>query len=250
MLALLAAALALVPGIPAVVSVVFAAALLLVLPGLALVEARRPRTGPAAERLVFAIALSVAIAVVGGVLVNWTPLALDAPTWVAVLAGVTVVAGTIAIVRNRGASLSIPSPGGRHVVARLVLAALALGVTGGALALARTPLPAKSVHGYTALWILPAKGGAPAAQLGVESAELEPTDYLLEVRESGRVVSTRSIALGPGEQFRARIPILSVKHPPAVVEAILFKRGSPTAYRRVRLVAPAPADPAGGRRSP
>jgi uncharacterized membrane protein len=113
-----------------------------------------------------------------------------------------------------------------------------LPVTAGALALARSPLRAEGVQGYTALWVLPPREGSKAVRIGVRSAEVQPVHYRLAVRRSGRVRFERTIRLSPGEVWRQGIRMREKGSGSGRVEALLYKQGRSSPYRRVDLALP------------
>ena len=74
--------------------------LTLVMPGYAVYAALFPSyKSNTLNRIVYSFALSLCIAVVGGLLLNWT-LGLSAKSWVAVLSGITLIASIFALVRT------------------------------------------------------------------------------------------------------------------------------------------------------
>src|SRR5258708_19924598 len=65
--------------------------LVLVLPGYALTAALLPnRSLGVAERLMFSLGLSLAVVILGGLALNWTPFGLRAISWAVLLAGLTL----------------------------------------------------------------------------------------------------------------------------------------------------------------
>jgi hypothetical protein len=228
---------ALVPGIPAALRAVFTLPLVALFPGLAVMEAVSPGRPRFPERLLLGVALSFAIAMLGALLLHWSGLPVDAGAWAGLLAGVTIVAGAAAAGGGNRltAATLFPRVGwGRTAV----LAMVALAVTAGALALARSPLRAEGVQGYTALWVLPPREGSKAVRIGVRSAEVQPVHYRLAVRRSGRVRFERTIRLSPGEVWRQGIRMREKGSGSGRVEALLYKQGRSSPYRRVDLALP------------
>lgn len=221
---------------PLPVKVTLALPLVLVLPGYALFFALVGRGSPdTAVVLLFSIALSLAVAIIGGFAVQWF-VPLDRFTWTALLGGVTVVAAIVAVVRAKGAEDAGPVrlPNARPV--QILLLALALAITAAAIALARTPLPARNIEGYTVLWMLPASDGPRGVNVGVISNELEPTAYRLTVTENSRQTATRTFGLAPAERWQARIRVASTS---TRIRAVLYRRSEPdVVYRRVRVLLP------------
>jgi len=121
----------------------------------------------------------------------------------------------------------------------LAMLGIALSVLGGALAFARTPLPAKNVLGYTVLWLLPGSGEHPASvRVGLKSGELEQTTYRLVVHVGPRVIfERRGLELDPSAEFDAdvRLPA-AASAGDAPVEALLYREDRPSSiYRRATL---------------
>jgi uncharacterized membrane protein len=192
---------------PVPLRVVFALPLVLFLPGYALLWALFARaTLDHAVVLLFSVALSLAVAIIGGFALQWA-FPLERLTWGAFLAGVAVVAGGVAALRHEASAdrppFRLPKVRALHVV----LLALAFVVAAAAIALARMPLPARGVKGYTVLWMLPAKDGSHGVDIGVISNELQRSAYRLEIEEHGRTAATETIALTPGKAGRRAFPL-------------------------------------------
>jgi uncharacterized membrane protein len=224
--------------------VILALPLVLALPGYSLSAALFPNgeiDWP--RRLLLSVALSLSLAVVIGLALNLMPFGLRSVPWAAALLLVTVAATAVALARRRRLELIGSVSRVRRV--SLVDAALLLGaacVLGGAVAFARTPLTAKKVQGYTALWLLPGSGrGTATVRVGVTSGELNPMTYRLVVRLGSRVVSERRrFQLQPGaevdEVLHLRATASARREP---IEALLYREDRPQSiYRVVRLWPP------------
>jgi len=114
------------------------------------------------------------------------------------------------------------------------LLGLTIVLISAAAVLARTPLPAAGVRGYTTLSIVPRATSAGTVTLGVQSSEKQPTTYRLKVLENAdRVRLDRRLTLAPGQRWLLPIPVgRSVRR----LDAQLFRGGK--VYRRVRLLLP------------
>jgi hypothetical protein len=221
---------------PVALRVGLALPLLLFLPGYALVWALFARaTLDRASMLLLSIALSLAVVIIGSVALQWAG-PLERSTWVALATGVTVVAGSVAVLRA-GPSSDAPRlrlPRVRFVPALLLT--LAVIVAAAAIALARTPLPARGVQGYTVLWVLPAKDGSHRVNVGVISSELHTTSYRLDIEENGRKAAMRQLTLAPTESWDELIRV-----PPSItrVRVLLHRESAPNeVYRRVKVLLP------------
>ncbi len=219
---------------PAAVRVLPAVLLVLALPGYALTAALIPPSAlRGAERLVFAIALSVGATILTTLALHLLSIRLDSRSWAAGLALVTIAAAAAAAARGHGRPLP---PWPLRGVRTLEILALtgALLLTGGAFALGLTPLPApKSTRGTTALWVVPR--GSDSVEIGVRSEELHSTTYTVDLLLGGRRTHTYGpLRLAPGARWTVRA---ATGGPPApVVEAILHVASAPgVAFRHVIL---------------
>ncbi len=220
---LAAALLGLLAAVFPAVRVTLAAALLLVLPGFALAAALFPRERLGwAERLLMALAGSMALLIVAALLLNITPWGLRTATWVMAVAGITLVAGTVALVRRRQAAPGVveverpPALVRRRTTglpwrltlpqaAMFTLAAVLLGLS---VFVARTPASGAAYAGYTQLWMLPAAQGQPTVTLGVTSQEFTPTTYRLELLAGGKVVrSWPALVIQPQATWQATVTV-------------------------------------------
>jgi hypothetical protein len=228
---------------PAAVRVPLGVPLVLFLPGFVLSMALAPSRMSWAERLAQSIGISVAVCVVGGFALHLSGLGLRTESWIPLLFAVTIAGALVA--RRRG---RLGDEGLGHLLARVrprlslrtALAVVpALVLVGLAVALARTPLPARGVAGYTTLWLLPANPAPDAVQIGVSSAERGSAKYRLELRASGQVALVRRLTLETGEQWKVVVDVSSFPLEQRSFEALLYKADNPhSAYRRVTLVLP------------
>ena len=221
------------------IRVAFGLPFALVLPGYAIVAALFPqRALGIPERLVLSIGLSLAVAALGGLLLNWTSWGLRVESWAVLLCATTCLASVIAIKRRRRSPAVTSMPVGIGLSGRqALLLGLAAVVVVAAIGLARTPAPQQSVQGYTLLWMLPSDDGNPnTVRLGVECMELAPTPYRLEVKVDGRIAQEwSSILLKPGAKWENRI-VLPAGFGSGTVEAALYRLDDlQSVYRQVIL---------------
>ena len=237
--ATVAAAVALSPA-PTAVRTAFGLPLALLLPGAALTSALFPARTRWAERLAATVGLSVAACVVTGFFLHWTPFGLRPESWVLALVAITGMGEAIAARRHpAGEGPPLPRLGRPQLAWRptlLVVVALILAI--GAVVLARTPLPAEGVQGYTALSLLPAGDGSDRVRVEVASSELEDTDYRLEVRSGEDLLAVRHMTLGTAEKWHAELGLDSIPTSRRSLEALLFRPEDDGAYRRVTLTLP------------
>jgi uncharacterized membrane protein len=251
-IATLAVAAALLTGVgasPSIVRIASALSLVLVLPGLSLTRMLFPaRALGGGEVLLLSIALSLCTTVVGGLALHVSLVDLTRGSWAAFLAGVTVVAVIIAEARMRRMERvvidrphrstdrirSAPAVRGRWLV-NGALFGLALGVGISAVLMARTPLPARGVEGYTALWLLPGDKAGRKLEVGVRSSEFRTTRYRLEVRVGGTRVPPYRFQLTTGGSWNASLRVR--RGWKGTVRALLYRASAPDkVYRRARLL--------------
>jgi uncharacterized membrane protein len=187
-----------------------------------------------ATRVLISLSLSVAIVVLDALLLDLT-FGLSRGSWVLSIAAVDVAACAVAI------SHKPLSKGRRTATASfrmrrrdVVFVVFALALLSAAVALAVTPLGAKYVDGYTALWIQPVRHRT-AVRVAVRSAERETLTYRLVVRFRHRNLDVRRFRLRPGA---AAVRILAVPARGGRVVAVLYRVGQKKPYRNVRIVIP------------
>lgn len=219
--------------------------LVLVLPGYALTSALFPgRKFEFLVRLIFSLALSLVLVVLGGLLLNLTPWGLRAGTWAVFLAVITLGACAVALVRRRGQGIS--NPGGMRIgdirlnFRQGLLLGLAALIVCGAVALSIVGAERQPYPGFTQLWILPAGGSNPwnTVQLGVNNMELTAMEYRLAVSVDGKVVKEwPTIDLNSHEQWEATFLVPQTGYVgTAKIEADLYRADAPTTlYRHVVL---------------
>jgi uncharacterized membrane protein len=227
-----------------VLRVVFGLALALVVPGYTLTAAIfAPRTLKLSERFCYAVGLSLAIDILGGFALHWTPWGLQTVSWAVLLASVSLVAGLVGLGRQQftSAVTDISWPTIKLGVAPAILFGLTILVILGAINVAQAGANQPRTT-FTQLWLLPAESDTqPAVQLGIRSMELAPVRYRLQVEVIGQIVlDEQAIELQPGEQWDTRVALPIQYHNGQLVEAILYRLDNPTqVYRRVALQRPA-----------
>jgi uncharacterized membrane protein len=216
----------------------FVVPLLLFLPGYALCAALfvAPRLD-AARTLLLSVALSVAAAVVSALVLNVTSAGLSSAPLAVVLVAVTCAGCFAADVRRPFAEPDAARP----ILPRLrrrdaVLLLVASALVGAAVGLARTPLPAGKIRGYTALWLLPGTLNPENVRVGIVNDELHPMRYRLVVEAGGLVVHAGASDLRPGEQIHQSIALKLAPATRTKIEALLYRESSPNVvYRRATI---------------
>ncbi len=226
--------------------VLFELPLIMVLPGYVLCVALFPqRDFPAYGRILLSLGLSIAVTVLGGLLLNLTPWGIQTTTWVFWLGGVTLGVTVLAALRRLSQPPSSISNDLAHTAWRFDLRAgsallfgLAILLVSFALLITRAPAPPQGLEGYTQLWLLPDPNTKTAVRLGISSNEFETTNYKLELQLGGKELQEWTpIILKPGEDWETTVTL-----PKPVgsdtIEALLYRLDQPeTVYRHGSLKA-------------
>lgn len=190
-------------------------------------------------RFVLVTGTQISILIVQGLLLHLTPYGITARSSTLFLTGTTLLAGSVALFKSPGQKTH---PQTRLTVQFRPRAALCCILT-ILLVLAAFFLAARGAQqsitpNLTQLWILPVKSAAGEQfQVHIRSLEQSSRQYRLQVWASGRLVEEwPSINLRSGESWRAFIDISPESS--AQVEALLFRAGSGSVYRRVHYVRP------------
>jgi len=217
--------------------------LVLVLPGYALTCALfHNRSLGVAERLVYSLGLSLVVVILGGLVLNLTQFGLRASSWAVLLAGITLGASAVALVRRRGQSTPAPGwlrAGNVGLTWRQgLLLGLAATIACGAVAVSVVGAERQSYAGFTQLWILQAGGSnaGTVVRLGVRNKESTAVEYRLDVNVDGKLVKEwPAIDLEQNGQWEATL-VLPPTGSATSVEADLYRTDAPAAiYRHVVL---------------
>jgi uncharacterized membrane protein len=221
---------------------IFAVLLVVFLPGYSLTAALfagRQLDWP--RRLLLVLGLGLSASIVISLALNLFPSALRSWTWAVALLIATCSGCAFAAEQRRRIApavqtepvISIPRLRRRD----LSVAAAALLLFGGAVAFARTPLAAKNVQGYSAVWLLPGpRDKTTSVRVGVTSGEKQTRSYRLVLRAGSTVVYRRRLTLAPGGNYATVVKLGGRRAPVAVVVASLYLRERPTTlYRMAKL---------------
>jgi uncharacterized membrane protein len=228
---------------PVAVRIVVALPLVFATPGYAL--ARALFSGKELDRsyrLLLSLGLSLSLAIVTGLLLDATTVGLDARSWAVALSAETWISCVVAILRPRQRDDVVePVPSGRTWKLRrrdVVLFVVAACIFTGAVAFARTPLPAPKVQGYTALWLLPGPGGHRSDfRIGVKSGELKLVHYRLVVRVGSQVVKERNFQLEPSGVLQTSVRVNDAASSKHSIRALLYRGDkSRSIYRSARIL--------------
>jgi hypothetical protein len=205
--------------------------LVLILPGYALspliVPSRPPKLGPLLWRVMWVAGLSLAVTVLGGLLLNLTPAGLTRVTWTISLSAVTLLALAVsAWLRRRPAQeratqeratqeratqeRAIPrTRAGTRIAAGYAAAALA--ISGTAVGLAIASAGWQHSPGFAQLWMVPARNTA-GASLGVRSGYSDAETFHLVLRRGPDAVLSWDFTLGSGQTWQRTISAQAGQH--------------------------------------
>lgn len=239
MLACAAAAAAFVPGLGTPVRALLALPLVLFLPGYAFTAASLPRLRRwSAEGLAVDLGTSIALTVLAGLALDFTPWGLERRSWALALAGITVVAAAVGRLR-RGAAGHAPRGRERMRLSTMQLALLATALLLGAAAVGISRLGAiqkDQQSTFTQLWMLPAsESTGTALRIGIGNDEGSLETYRLVLRAGARTLASwPRIVVRAGRRWETEIALPQGLSPRVPVEAELFRASEPaTVYRHV-----------------
>jgi hypothetical protein len=212
---------------------VFGIVLVLVLPGYVFSELLHPRL-PFAEHLLLTLGLSVVIAGLSGLILNFTFWGLTGPTWGGGLALVTLLGAILLWLRRDGTArakmLIWPKIAWRPALLYglgLVFVLLAFGVAGVSSARLVSPL--------TMLWADYDHTNIQVLKIGVENEEGKPMVYDLVIEQNGiKVREWDSIQLEDGKTFSGQLTFQQTPQDPVIV--LLYLHDVPgKVYRQVKI---------------
>jgi uncharacterized membrane protein len=237
-------ALALWPAAPALLSAPLGLALVMALPGYALIAAMDPwRETGGVELLTLRIGVSIVITILAGLLLNLTPWGLQRAPWGVMLAGVTLASAATAMARRRAVAPppnagTIRAPALRLRPIQVVLLALAALVLVSAVNMARSGALNQPNQGFTQLWMLAEDGATTGTvRLGVSNQEQKPQHYLLRVTDGKRMLGEwPNLDLQPGAQWEITLVLPAKADTTTPFEASLYRADDlSTVYRHTLL---------------
>lgn len=215
--------------------------LVLVLPGYALSAALLPASrGSLEETALHSLGLSLALVVLLGLGLNFTPWGLGLLSWATALPALTVAGCLVAFIRRRGASRPVRVASAQRVGAGLgvqsgIFFGLSLLVLISALAVTRLSLAAEPTPEFAQLWMQPADpAGQNRYDLGVRNAGPTPAVFRLEASVGDTLVYQFSeITLAPGETWERIVEMPSPSANMEKLKAELYQQDSNDLYRHV-----------------
>ncbi len=236
----------------------FGALFVFILPGYAIAAAVFDlRTWRLAERILLSVGLSVAIDIVGGLLINIALEGLVTTSWGALLGAITVGGALVALVRwwntpkRRQPDIMLP-PDLRKKSRRdsyfgsplvRVMALVSAVAVAGAFAISLIAAQQAPSAGFTQLWLLPpatASADASSVQIGVRNEEQTAKVYNVQLTASGNPVDTwTNISLQPGQSWIVTAPLpapVANSGFQVPVEATLYLTNAPNQPYRQTLI--------------
>jgi hypothetical protein len=203
--------------------------LVLVVPGHALVAlVWRGHSLGRAERALLDLGLSLALAALSGLALNWTPWGLGGAQSTVLLGLLSLVAIAIVARRERGTDWPALAPPPR---AEALLAGAAAVLVVAAVGLSAWSAARSTGPGFTQAWLVPAAGGR--LDLGVQNDQASAETYRLDLSAGGRVVHEwPAVRLQPGQRWSATAAL-----PAGTGGELTVYRGRQPAqvYRRLRV---------------
>ena len=199
----------------------------LILPGYALTSlVLRKKSFGWLERAASSVALSFALVIIVGVILNLTPWGLRASSWALLLNGVTVIIAGTSLSYKRGElpRAHLPALSAKAAVLLTVITALSL--------LSFRVAGSTAVQaGFTELWVTHNAPGP--VTIGVDNQENGPQTYRLSVREGNRLVKEWPVVeLSDRESWTTDLPEVDY----ASLRVFLYRSDEPsTVYREVSM---------------
>jgi uncharacterized membrane protein len=209
-------------GIFGISDLLVGALFVFVLPGYAIASAVFDlRTWRLAERILLSVGLSIAIVIVGGLLINLIPLGLETTSWGALLGNITAGGAALALIRWWKKPTHAPpdpamalgqdesSPPDTYFASPLVrvMAMASVVAVTGAFAISLVTAQHTPPAGFTQLWLLP-PANSSSVQIGVRNQEKTTKVYNLQLTASGASVYTwYYISLKPGQSWTGTAPL-------------------------------------------
>lgn len=229
----------------------FGLPLSLVLPGLAVTAAAFPgRSFSRAERVLFTFGLSLALAILSGVALNWTPWGLTTTSISLLLGGTVLIACAIAFIRrlnmapwehvaDRAAieEMTNGNPTMRFSPLQWLTFGLAGIITAGALISAVVEAKRNPANDVLQMWMVPVEAKdlpTNTVRIGVRNFEYANSQYRLQLMRGGYVVQEwAQLNVEPGNTWEITMTLQSTWPGNGPVEAILYQSNEPReAFRK------------------
>ncbi len=222
------------------IGVILALPLLFVMPGYALTEALfQPRSLETTHRLVFSLALSLAITILSGFILNLFPTGLNALSWRLFLGLLTVVFSLISNLRRTERPNGEQPLRFNFSIFAFFLFGIATIITSLAILYSAAGVTQQRQPGFTQLWIQQTDqpGSSCAIRIGVSSFESTLVKYrIIMTMNSTQVATWPSVSLVPRQQWEQTEPVNPGSSRNMFVEVRLYRLDKPqTVYQKVDL---------------
>jgi uncharacterized membrane protein len=183
-----------------------------------------------AERLMYAIGFSVAMAIFAGMMLNFTTWGITRHALAAVLSAATVILAIIAWLGRSTLLYDDSAPEVQGVQTNLVRVALygaSAAVVAFALYSAATEARRTPPSTILQFWALPVEDGS-SLRVGGRNFEFPYADYRLEIRHGNQtLVAPREFSLNPGETREITVTLTALTQIDLPVEAMLYRADAP-----------------------
>jgi uncharacterized membrane protein len=222
-------------GVPRALGAVL---LVFVLPGRAFLAGWFPRRwAEAPGNILLMVLLSIAAAVIGGLLLNLLPQGLQPQTWALWLGGITLFNGAVALLRSGlDRTPDIVGQGWALHPGQALMILLAGVIVAGSLLVARGGALNQPRPGFTQLWMI--QGETPqTAQIGLRNEEGKTVAYWLVVRQGETPIQAYyQVQVDAGGTWTVVVPLPANVNTQQPIEAQLYRSDQPdSVYRNVTL---------------
>lgn len=216
------------------------AAILLVLfiPGYAITRAAFPgRAWGTAERILFSLGGSLSLAVLSGLVLNWTPWGLQAVSWTVFLGSISLLATLGSLFRKHDDQTRVRFMADHLRIYNVILLALAGLMIVSAYGVAAYGARLRPAAQFTQLWMLPAEQPEHSVRIGIRNEERDTLNYRLVLRAGVDVVQEwPTITLQSGQEWEMVVTVDSSEESTQDLVASLYRQDQPNAvYRYVTL---------------
>jgi uncharacterized membrane protein len=196
------------------------------------------------ERVVLSIGVSLALAALSGILLDWTPLGIGGGQQT-ILLGLVALVAIVAVLlrdlrrRNDRTAAGESGSGRRFAFSRwreALLFGVAVAIVASAVAYSAHSALRPRGAGFTQSWIQVQDAKAGKVDIGVENDEPRAETYRLQLTMDKRAVKEwRDVRVEPGQQWTTSLN-LPQSRGQGVAELVIYRSDDPkTVYRKVRV---------------
>jgi hypothetical protein len=221
------------------IRVLFAIALVTILPGYAITTAIFVNTPLGiTEKIAFSCGFSLGMTSLGGLLINFTQLGIQPTSWVILLGGVSIIGNVVALVRIKDqAQVDLRVVHVPLQVKQVVFIFFAAAIMFGSYWYARNGAENRSLPATTRMWINWTDESQNNIVLKVQNLENIPMEYQVQLSTlSGQLQSWPPITLNTGDVWEGEYEMPPNAAESDFIKATLFQIDSPgNVYREVFL---------------